>query len=185
VNPRLAARLRLGGILFVVLLVQTTLGNDLRVREVAPDFMLLLALCAGLTGGPSRGMVVGFVAGLAADATLTDTPLGLSALTFLLVGGLLGVVRSSVLREGPVLVPLLVFAGTAVGVVLFVAIGVLVGEHQLVAGGRSWLIRVGLIESVWNCALSIPTCWVLRRAARGLPGPEAVDVARPDRLAVR
>jgi rod shape-determining protein MreD len=184
-SPRLAARLRLAGILFVALLAQTTLGDDLRFHHVAPDFLLLLSVCAGLTGGPARGMIVGFVAGLASDATLTDTPLGLSALTFLLAGGAVGALRSSVFRESRVLRPVLAFVGTVVGIVLFVAIGDLVGEHQLVAGGRAWLIRVALVEAVWNGALALPACWLLRHAAHGLPGPEPADVARQDRLALR
>ena len=55
----------------VAILVQTTLGSDLRVVGVAPDLMVLLAICAGLAGGAEAGAWVGFWAGLIADLFLT------------------------------------------------------------------------------------------------------------------
>ena len=50
-------------LLAVGILLQTTFGNDLRVDDFAPDFMMLLAVGAGFVGGPDTGAVVGFAAG--------------------------------------------------------------------------------------------------------------------------
>ena len=52
---------------------------DLQPFGVHADAMLLLAICAGLSGGPARGAVVGFAAGLLADVMLPGT-MGISAL---------------------------------------------------------------------------------------------------------
>jgi hypothetical protein len=46
------AAVKVCAVLLLGILVQTCFGNDLRVDDVAPDFMLLLAVCAGFVGGP-------------------------------------------------------------------------------------------------------------------------------------
>ena len=83
--------------------------------------MLLFAICAGLAGGPSSGRLVGFAAGLLADLFLTTTPLGLSALTYCLIGSRSVPCAVGVLREGRLLAPSWPWSASAAGVVLFVA----------------------------------------------------------------
>ncbi len=172
-TERTKGRLRLSALLFVGVILQTSIGADLRVDRVAPDVMLLLAICAGLFGGARQGVVVGFCAGLLSDFWLI-TPLGLSALTFCLVGYLVGSLRETLVPDGWVLVPLLAFAATAIGVVGFVGVGELVGQTQLAAGGRSVLVRTGLIESVLNMVASLPVAWIYARCARGTEGAEEI-----------
>ena len=92
--PICLARLRIGLILVVAILVQSALGSDLRVSGVAPDLMVVVAICAGLAGGAEAGAWVGFLAGLLADLFLTSTPLGLSALTYCLIGAAVGALRT-------------------------------------------------------------------------------------------
>lgn len=176
-NPHHTARLRIAVLLLVGLLVQTTLAADLRVLDVAPDFMVLLAICAGLAGGPEAGAWVGFFAGLATDLFLTATPLGLSALTYCIVGAAAGTLRASVLPEVRIVTPLLALAGTAAAVILFVAFGELLGQSQLLGGGRSWLIRVTAVEALWAAVLSLPINWLYARAARGSVGVERIGSA--------
>ena len=47
VSGHLVARLRIGLLLFVAILLQTAVGSDLRVSGVAPDLMVLLAILGG------------------------------------------------------------------------------------------------------------------------------------------
>jgi rod shape-determining protein MreD len=174
VTQRTKARLRVAALLVVGILLQTSIGDDLRVDRVAPDLMLLLAICSGLFGGARQGVVVGFTCGLLSDIWLTDTPLGLSALTFCLVGYCVGALRETLLPEGWLLVPVLAFAGTAAGVVGFVGLGDVVGQSQLVLVGRSELIRIVGIESAANTVLSLPVAWIYDRCARGTAGSAEV-----------
>lgn len=182
-TERTVARLRIVLLLVVAIVAQTTVVADLRVDGVAPDLMLLLALCAGLLGGPRQGVLVGFAAGLLADVFLIDTPFGLSALTFCLVGYVAGVLRATVLPHGRAVVPVVVLAGTAAGVLGFVGIGDIVGQHQLLAGGRAWLIRVVVIESVANAILSVPASWLYARAAHGSEGAAEAGRGRAEQVA--
>lgn len=166
------ARLRIALFLVVAVLIQTALGSDLRIAGVAPDLMVLVVICAGLTGGTEAGAWVGFWAGLLADMFLTSTPIGLSALTYCLIGAAIGALRASVLQERRVLVPLAGLVGTAAAVLLFVAAGDVLGQTQLMGSGRSWLIRVIVVESLWNAVLSLPVGYLYARAARGSAGAE-------------
>jgi hypothetical protein len=115
---------------------------------------------------------------------LTDTPIGLSALTLCLVGFGVGTLRTNVLSEGWTLTPLAGLLGTAAAVLLFAGIGDLIGDSQLLAGGRTALIRVAVIESLWNAVLALPVHWVFFKASRGSKGAESLGRGRPDRLPI-
>jgi rod shape-determining protein MreD len=148
--------LKVSVVLLLGILVQTTFGADLRVNNIAPDFMLLLAVCAGYVGGPDEGAVVGFGAGLLSDLFLQDTPFGLSALAACLAGYAAGWARTNFLRLRLWLVPAIAAAGTALGVVLFVVIGYLVGQAQLIAPGKRWLVEVVVIEATYAAVFALP-----------------------------
>ena len=174
----MTARLRLGALLVVALLLQTTVASDLRIRGVSPDFMLLLTICAGLAGGPDTGAVVGFLAGLLIDLFLHATPFGLSALTYCLVGYAVGVLRRSVLREGHLLAPATALLASAVGVLLFVLVGVMVGQHQLTAPGPRGVAQIAGIVAVVNAILAVPVSRLVSWAAAGLQGPAQSALAK-------
>lgn len=168
------ARIRIGLLLLVTVLVQTTLASDMRITQVAPDLMVLVVICAGLTGGTEAGAWVGFWAGLLYDMFLTTTPVGLSALTYCLIGAGIGALRSSVLQERRSLLPLAALVGTAASVLLFIGAGDVLGQTQLVGGGRSWLIRVMIVESLWNAVLALPAGYIYAWVSRGSAGAERV-----------
>jgi len=165
-------------VLLLGIAVQTCFGNDLRVDEVAPDFMLLLAVCAGLIAGPDEGAMVGFVAGLISDLFLQGTPVGLSALAACLAGYVVGWARANFLRPHPAIVPVVAAGGTALGVLLFVTIGYVVGQAQLVAPGEKWVAEVALIEAFYAAIFALPAAllmgWALKEPSAppsSLPPP--------------
>ncbi len=173
-SPRVVARLRIGLLLVVAILIQTTLGNDLRAFGVAPDLMVLVAICAGMTGGAESGAWVGFWAGLITDLFLVTTPLGLAALTYCLIGAGVGALRSWVLPESRLLAPVAALVGTATAVLLWVVLGDMLGQGQLLDAGRTWLIRVVVVEAGWAAVLALPVSWIYGWAARGLVGADRV-----------
>jgi rod shape-determining protein MreD len=171
-SPHALARLRIGLLLFFTVLVQTTLGSDLRIGGVTPDLMVLMVVCAGMTGGAEAGAWVGFWAGLITDMFLTSTPVGLSALTYCLVGAAIGALRAGVLQERRLLVPVAAFVGTATAVLVFVAVGDVLGQSQLLAAGRAWLVRVAVVEALWSTVLAVPVILVYSWAAKGSAGSD-------------
>lgn len=147
----------------VLLTLQTTLFSDLRPFDVVVDLMLGFSAAAGVVGGPEKGAFVGFVYGIMFDLALV-TPFGLSALTYGLVGFFVGLAKTSItVGQAWWLTMLLVFAGSALGVVLFATIGTLVGEPAWV---DKRMIKVALVVGLVNGLLGplmLPVeRWMLR-----------------------
>jgi rod shape-determining protein MreD len=113
------SRLRLILLVVLMLVVQTAVLSRVRVAGVAPEAMLLLAVCAGIVGGPERGAVVGFVSGIAFDLFLVTTPVGLSALVYALIGYGVGLVAEGTVRSAWWIPVLTAGAASAVGSVMF------------------------------------------------------------------
>ncbi|MHB8219289.1 MAG: rod shape-determining protein MreD [Acidimicrobiales bacterium] len=126
-NLRKAARVL--ATVLLALVVQSTVGVDIRIAGVHPDLMLLLPIAAGIAGGPEDGALVGFLAGLAADLLL-PTPFGLSALVDCLVGFAVGASTGSLAREIWWLSPLVALSASAAGVLAYAVLGTVLGESQ-------------------------------------------------------
>jgi rod shape-determining protein MreD len=136
-------------VILVALVLQVTLVSDLRIAGAQADLMLLVGIAAGLTTGRERGAAYGFAAGLAYDLLLT-TPLGLSALTYALVGHLAGMIREAVLRSAWWIPVASAAAGSALGVILYIVFGTVVGQRT---DGLP-LVAIVLVVAVANALLS-------------------------------
>jgi len=121
---RRSARLALLVVFIVVL--QVAVFPHLRVLGVVPDLGLLVALAVGYYEGPEAGAIVGFATGFGFDLFL-ETPLGLSALSYAIVGYSIGVFESGLFRSPRWLPSVLGGLGGLAGGLLFIGIGVLVG----------------------------------------------------------
>lgn len=161
-------RFRVPLVLLTCLLLHTTLLSTVRVRDVMPDLMLLVAVAAGITGGPERGAGIGFASGMALDLFLRS-PLGLSALVFTLVGYGMGAAHTGVLRPSWYLRALAAMLGSAAGVLLHAVVGTMLGEPLI----NPRLVSVVVVVALANAVLA-PV--VVRLVGWSLAG----DV--PDRL---
>lgn len=155
-----SAVVRWGLIVLTAFLLQVGVVADLGLFGVHPELMLLLAICAGLAGGPVRGAEIGFVAGLMADLLL-QSPLGVSALAFALVGFGVGTIEESVIRSSKLISIALAAMASAVGTLLYAAIAQMLGQRSL-ADPRLWVI-VGIV-SLLNAVLCVPVLALCRWA---------------------
>jgi len=171
--------LKVIGVLLLGIFVQTTFANDLRVADVAPDFMLLLAVCGGAAAGTDAGAVIGFSAGLLSDLFLQSTPLGLSALAYCLVGFSAGWARDNLMPPRLVAAPALAAVGTGAGVTLFVGIGYVVGQEQLVAPGDRWLAQQAIVEALFAAVFALPAAVLMAWAVRRRTRPSVVSASGP------
>jgi rod shape-determining protein MreD len=145
-----SVRVRVALVLAATLVVHLTLLSRLRIDDVRPDALLLVALMAGLTAGPERGAIVGFCAGLLADLFL-QTPFGLSALAYCLVGFAVGSLQSGILRA-TWWIPVLTAAGaSAAGIVLYGILGAMVGQSDFVSPR---LAVIAALVAFMNAALA-------------------------------
>ena len=128
----MTSRLRLALVLFGCLVLHQSLFVTLRVGDAHPQVMLLVAIAGGLLGGSERGAFIGFTAGLASDL-FVQTPLGLSALTFALVGFVVGSVQSGIVHTAWWIAPLTALVASLAGVLLYGLLGALVGQAHFVS----------------------------------------------------
>ena len=156
-------RLRLALLIVAAVVLQTTVfSSGLRVFGVMPDIGLVLTVAVAYQQGPERGAAFGFAAGLAIDLFL-DTPMGLSALSFSLVGYGIGFVQSGMVRSTRWNVPIMGLLGGIAGGALFVCVGALAGQDQLLAF-RS--VKVIVIAAVYDALLAFVAFPIARWATR-------------------
>jgi rod shape-determining protein MreD len=117
---------RLGALIALIVVIQVAVFPHLRLFGVVPDLGLLIALAVGYQEGPEAGAIAGFVAGFGFDLFL-ETPFGLDALTYAIVGYSIGVLESGLFRSPRWLPSFLGAVGGLAGGLLFIGLGVLVG----------------------------------------------------------
>jgi len=160
-------RLRLGLLILAVVVLQTTVfAAGLRVFGVMPDLGLVLTVAMAFSMGPERGAVFGFVTGLVVDLFLS-TPLGVSALSFALVGYGAGIVQGGLLRPSRWTAPTMGALAGVAGGVLFVGISAVAGREELLSLTS---VRIILIASVYDALLAFAVFPLARWATQLPPG---------------
>ncbi len=144
--------LRSGLFVLLILLIQSTVGLDIRIAGVHPDIMWLLPIGAALSAGPEEGAIMGFWAGLAADLLL-PTPFGLSALVGCLLGFSAGLATAAIDKTMFWLPGVVALAGSAAAVMLYAVLGAVLGQQQML---QSNLVAIVLVVSLFNAVLAWP-----------------------------
>lgn len=143
-------RIRVAAVLALTLVVHLTALSRLRIDEVRPDALLLVAVIAGLVAGPDRGAVIGFVAGVLADLFL-QTPFGLSALVYCLIGFAVGSLQAGILRAAWWIPVVTALGASIAGTVLYALLGAMVGQPEFVS---PQLVTIAPLVGVMNAALA-------------------------------
>src|SRR5437868_608177 len=158
------ARAKVPLVLLLFLIVELTVLDRLRVFGAGPDIMLLLAVVAGIVGGPRAGALMGFAAGITLDLFL-ETPMGLSALVFCLVGYAVGNIQGGVLRASWWIPVITTLVASAAGELLYALVATVVGQPHLVT---THLLVVAAVVGLFN-AVAAP--FALRIVRWSVAGP--------------
>ena len=167
-------RFRLPLMLIGALLLQMTVLSRIRIFGVMPEFMLLVAVAAGITAGPTRGAALGFTSGMLIDLFL-PTPLGLSALVFTLVGYGVGVANTGVLRAAWYIPVLTAAAASVGGVVLYAVAGSVLGEPMV----DGHLATIALVVGVCNAVLAPVAVKMVDWSLGSLKDPRSLTAGGP------
>lgn len=157
------ARFRLPLVLVVTLILQATLLAQVRPNGVRPDALLLLGVAGGIVAGAEGGALLGFAAGLVADLFL-DTPFGLSAMVFSLVGFAVGSFQAVVLRAAWWIPVATTLVASAAGVVLYAVLGAIVGQTHMVD------LRLGLVAALVGAMNAVLSLAALRMVSWAFAG---------------
>lgn len=129
-----AVRRRVGilTLLLVVLLAQTAFFPHVRAFGVVPDVMVLAVAVVAAREGAEVGAGFGFAAGVLIDLFL-EVPVGLSALSYTLVGYGIGTLHTGLMRSTWWIGPLLGGAASLAAGTIFVLVGIILGQEHLLA----------------------------------------------------
>ena len=121
-------------VVLTAVIVQVTMVNPLRLPGGHPDLLLIAVVSLAVVGGPSYGSVVGFCAGLSADVLPpADHTVGRLAMAFAVIGYGAGLLED--IEERSVLTTVVVVgAASGAAVVLFSAVGALLGDPRISSG---------------------------------------------------
>ena len=158
-------RLKVSLLVLAAPVFHQSMFSAIRIVEVRPQLMLLVAVAAAIVGGSERGAVIGFVSGLLADVFL-QTPLGLSALTFALVAFVVGLVQSSVIRSAWWISPATAFLASAAGILSYALLGTIIGQSQFL---RPRVLVVAVVVGAVNAALAPLMVKAMSWAMAGAP----------------
>lgn len=154
-GPARTAVVALAALVCVVL--QLSVLPHLAVAGVVPDLALLLVIGAALVRGPSYAAVLGFGSGLLLDiAPPADHTLGRWALTFVLVGYLVGLVRIDAARSvvGTVVA---VAAASFIGTSVFALSGMVLGETGVSVTRALQVVGIAVLYDVAVALVVLPT----------------------------
>jgi len=157
-------------VIVVVFILQIGLVTQIHLFGVVPDVMVVLAVCAGLSGGGQRGAVVGFWIGLLFDLPRTEHPLGLSALAYCLVAFVAGTAQVVVLQSGRAMSMTIVAAASLVGVLLFAVESQIFGGDALTNPHLATILGVSAIVGAALSRIGL-------RVAGWADGPETRSAA--------
>lgn len=136
-NP-LRRRVGLVTLMLVVLLVQTAFFPHVRLFGVVPDVMVLAVAAVAAREGAEVGAGFGFTAGVLIDLFL-EVPVGLSALSYTLVGYGIGILHTGLMRSTWWVGPALGGTASLAAGTIFVLVGVILGQDHLLAA-RSFMV---------------------------------------------
>lgn len=143
-------RIRLFLVVVMLVVIQTTVFPHLRVFGAMPDLLLLATIAVAYEDGPDTGAIFGFFSGLALDLFLA-TPLGVSALTFAIIGYLVGVFQGGLLRPSGWVAPVLGGVGGLAGGALFVVVASIAGEDGLLNGHS---VKIIVVSALYDALLA-------------------------------
>ncbi len=136
--------------------VQVGLFSSLSLDGVVPDVALLVVIGAALVRGPEYAALLGFAAGLTLDlAPPADHTAGRSALAFVVVGYLVGLVRQDA-RSSSVLALVAVACGAFVATSLFALSGLVLGDQGVSVDGVVHVIPLAVLYDILLTPLVLP-----------------------------
>ncbi len=159
----MTGRFRVLALLLTSAALQATVFDEVRIDGVSVEYLLLVSVLAGFHGGPERGAMVAFLAGLLHDS-VGSTPLGVHALVYAPMAAAVGHLSVRLADGARVLVLVGLAVSVMVGVTAAAGVGALFGLHP-VSGVD--LVSTSTIAALTTVVGAGPTSRVVRWAVTG------------------
>ena len=149
-------------IAFFIFFQSTLFYENLNIRDVHPDFVIIILSIAAFLLGSMAGQIMGFATGLIIDV-LSGGLLGISAFTYTIIGFGVGIVGGMIYgRNILISIIMLFFVTLAKGALLSLIAAIFLepGYFGYFSQGRIFL------EAVMNCLLTAPLFFIIMRVKR-------------------
>lgn len=138
-------------VVFILLLIQSTILNYIRIYNVKPNLILVFIIAVSLLRGSLEGAVLGFFAGLAQDM-LSGKAIGIYALLGMYAGLISGSVNKRLYRENILVCVFFTFIISIVyEFIIFMPTAIFNGYENI----PYVLKRIILPEAIYNSAFSV------------------------------
>lgn len=154
------------------LALETSVFGTATLVGTKPELLLLMTVALAMGEGPAVGATAGFVMGLSTDLVL-QLPAGVNALTFTLIGYVVGRVRARVTTPSAWLPIVMVCLATFLGVFFYAGFNYLLGETLMPIR----VLRAATLSSAYNGLLT-PFVFPIVRALGARLRPRAPEILR-------
>lgn len=153
------------GLLVVAVVVEVTLLSRLGLPGATPDLVVVTIVALALALGPTRGAVAGFVGGVLIDlAPPADTPIGVNAVVYLVIGYVTGFIIDPRDRTVPILMGVVGLAAGAATLAV-AAFDAVLGNQGVAWDQLPGLALTSALYAVALAPLVVPgVAWLVRRA---------------------
>jgi len=140
------------------LVIETSVLGEATLGGAKPQVLLVITVALAMGEGPALGAGFGFTGGLATDL-LTGLPVGLTAITYTIVGYAVGTIRAQVQTPTAWFPAAMEFAATLGGVFLYGVLSLLLGQQGI--GGHTLVLNA--VYAACYSALLTPFLYPLVR----------------------
>ena len=163
-----------GLLLVTAVLLQTALFPFLTLGGFRPDLLLLVTVALGLRDGPLPGLRVGFAAGVLTDLLVSQSPVGLAALVYCVVGFVVGLARPYLAPDSVTAPLFLAFLSGLLGTAWYGVLALLLGDDRVTP---LLLFQGALAVALYNTLLAPLVLAVVRQLSQRFPlsGPGLLD----------
>ncbi|MFN8016106.1 MAG: rod shape-determining protein MreD [Acidimicrobiia bacterium] len=112
------------------LLFETTIFSSLRFFGASPSFGYVAVAAVAYYAGANTALIFGFFAGVGLDF-FYSTPVGVTAISMMACGLVVGIMQTGMIRPTPFAVPLLGFVLSFIGNSIYVLVSIIVGFESL------------------------------------------------------
>ncbi|GGI06807.1 rod shape-determining protein MreD [Egicoccus halophilus] len=166
--------LAVGLLLVTGALLQTALFPLVTIGGFRPDLLLLVTVAVALRDGPLSGLRVGFAAGLLTDLLVSQSPVGLAALVFTVVGLAVGLARPYLALESLTAPLIVAFLSGLLGTAGYGLLSLLLGEDRMTP---TLLVQGSVAVALYNTLLAPAVLALVRPLSHHFPlsGPGTLD----------
>ncbi|HNZ25871.1 MAG TPA: rod shape-determining protein MreD [Spirochaetota bacterium] len=154
----------INGIVLVVItaLYFTRVINVISIKDVLPDFLLILTIFNGIFISPTFGIIFGFSAGILYDVQ-TLSIIGINSIIYSTVGYLTFIPIKRVEIDNSIISSIIVFIFIIVKLIIFLILSAIFRDNSEIA---LYFKNVFVIETIYTLVISIPIFYIYKKLFR-------------------